>query len=383
MSNIRTENLLHLDLARGIAAIMVMIGHLRSFLFVAPGELDNISLFDKLFYFVTGFGREAVVTFFVLSGFFITKSIVGMVDRNMWSWHSYLINRLARLWTVLIPALLLTLIWDQLGITLTGSGYYAGDYLAQYERGPSAPGIELGLLTLLGNVFFLQNIETSVYGTNFPLWSLSYEFWYYILFPLAFIPFVTRQKLITKACYVVLFCLLVVWLPKDVLLLGLVWLCGSAVYYINSRGLLSKVLHHPLMLVMAFLALGLVLVISRVGILNQGIVVDLMIGVAFSLVMLGLIPRNTQQKLYGAVASTSSKMSYSLYLVHDSFIAFIACYFLQNKVVAVSLPMFAIFFVITMIYSYLVYWCFERNTSRVNAWARKIVSPILQPQRQV
>ena len=67
---------------------MVMIGHLRSFLFVAPGEVDNISLVDKLFYFVTGFGREAVVTFFVLSGFFITKSIVGMVERNDWSWHS-------------------------------------------------------------------------------------------------------------------------------------------------------------------------------------------------------------------------------------------------------------------------------------------------------
>jgi len=162
----KTENFLHLDLARGVAAFLVMIGHLRSYLFIAPGELDNISLADKLFYFVTGFGREAVIIFFVLSGFFITKSIVGMVSRDEWSWHNYLINRLARLWTVLIPALLLTLMWDQLGITLTGSGYYAGEYLDQYLRGPSPPaGIDLGWLTLLGNIFFLQTIETAVYGS--------------------------------------------------------------------------------------------------------------------------------------------------------------------------------------------------------------------------
>ena len=127
--------------------------------------------------------------------------------------------------------------------------------------------------------------------------------------------------------------------------------------------------------------LGLVLTISRVNILSEGIVVDLMIGVAFSLVMLGLIPRKTRQKAYGAIATTSSNMSYSLYLVHDSFIAFIACYFLQNKVVEVSLPMFAVFSVITLIYSYLIYWCFERNTKHVGAAARKAVVPLLQPQR--
>ena len=135
------------------------------------------------------------------------------------------------------------------------------------------------------------------------------------------------------------------------------------------------------MLVLSFLALGMVLTVSRVGILNQGIVVDLLIGVAFSLVMLGLIPRKPRQKAYGAVATVSSNMSYSLYLVHDSFIAFIACYFLHNKVVPISLSMFAIFCVITLVYSYLVYWCFERNTKNVAALARKTIAPLVQAHR--
>jgi len=133
-------------------------------------------------------------------------------------------------------------------------------------------------------------------------------------------------------------------------------------------------------LLFAFFALALILTVSRVNILEEGILVDLLIGIAFSLVMLSLIPRKTRQKTYGLVATTSSNISYTLYLVHDSFIAFIACYFLQNKVVAVSLPMFALFCVITLLYSYLVYWCFERNTKLIGTQAKNAMAPLFQPR---
>ncbi len=35
----------------------------------------------------------------------------------------------------------------------------------------------------LGNFFYLQSFISPVFGSNGPLWSLSYEFWYYIVFP--------------------------------------------------------------------------------------------------------------------------------------------------------------------------------------------------------
>ena len=44
---------------------------------------------------------------------------------------------------------------------------------------PSRDGLE----TLLGNAAFLQEIVVPTYGSNAPLWSLSYEFWYYFLYP--------------------------------------------------------------------------------------------------------------------------------------------------------------------------------------------------------
>jgi hypothetical protein len=46
-----------------------------------------------------------------------------------------------------------------------------------------ARDVEPGLPTrstpavLLGNALFLQGILTPVFGTNIPLWSLSFEFW--------------------------------------------------------------------------------------------------------------------------------------------------------------------------------------------------------------
>ena len=35
------------------------------------------------------------------------------------------------------------------------------------------------------NAFFLQTIVGPTFGSNGPLWSLAYEWWYYVLFPLA------------------------------------------------------------------------------------------------------------------------------------------------------------------------------------------------------
>ena len=42
----------------------------------------------------------------------------------------------------------------------------------------------IGLPTLLGNLAFLQDFFARPYGSNGPLWSLSYEFWFYLVFPL-------------------------------------------------------------------------------------------------------------------------------------------------------------------------------------------------------
>ena len=65
-----------LDVVRGLSAIAVCAGHLRSVMFVDYSNLQTPSLLQKVFYGLTGLGHQAVMVFFVLSGFFVGGSIL-------------------------------------------------------------------------------------------------------------------------------------------------------------------------------------------------------------------------------------------------------------------------------------------------------------------
>ena len=170
------------DLMRGLAALMVSVYHLRNAVMVEFSMIPAPTLTDKVFYFLSGLGHQAVMVFFVLSGFFVGGSVLR--NQYQFSWWSYLVSRLSRLWIVLIPALLLTYLVD----TYLASIYpevLAGSFESVWHSGPIAGQYSESLLTLLGNVFVVQKVFTPVFGTNGPLWSLANEFWYYLLFPLS------------------------------------------------------------------------------------------------------------------------------------------------------------------------------------------------------
>ena len=104
------DRLAWLDFARGIAALTVCMGHVRSALFMDYVDLPDAGLATSLFYAWTGLGREAVMVFFVLSGFLVGGAV--MRAGPAFDWRTYAIARLSRLWVVLVPALLLTAALD-------------------------------------------------------------------------------------------------------------------------------------------------------------------------------------------------------------------------------------------------------------------------------
>ena len=170
----------HLDLIRVLAAWAVMFGHLRALFFVDFPQVQSPSLLLKGTYFVTGFGNEAVLVFFVLSGFLISSAIFGRLATGGWSWSDYAIDRASRLYIVLIPGLLLGFLWDKLGSTIFAS---TGIYSHPLESFASTVvQTRMGIGTFVGNLFFLQTIVCPPFGSNAPLWSLANEFWYYVLF---------------------------------------------------------------------------------------------------------------------------------------------------------------------------------------------------------
>jgi peptidoglycan/LPS O-acetylase OafA/YrhL len=162
------------DAARGLAAGIVLIHHLTVFF---PDAFTTLLGYDTLaargLGLLSDLNTEAVMLFFVVSGFCIRSSSLRS-DFARWDDVVYYgRRRFARI----VP-----LYWFALAFTgLTGATLgLTADHAFSFE-------------TLVGNLSFLQSSDSSrgnwfvPYGLNGPLWSISYEVFYYVLFPIALI----------------------------------------------------------------------------------------------------------------------------------------------------------------------------------------------------
>jgi peptidoglycan/LPS O-acetylase OafA/YrhL len=129
-------------------------------------ELVAPNIFTKIFYFFTGLGHQVVIVFFVLSGFWVGGSVLR--KGSQFSLLIYGLNRMTRLWTVLVPSLLFTAISDTLTARFSPD-ILSGDYLVIWNSGPNPEIYPNSVLTLLGNLFFLQTVSVPVFGINSPL----------------------------------------------------------------------------------------------------------------------------------------------------------------------------------------------------------------------
>jgi peptidoglycan/LPS O-acetylase OafA/YrhL len=150
-------------------------------------------------------GSDAVIVFFVVSGLVIAFA----ADRDG-TLGRFTFNRLSRLWSVLIPALLLTLAFDATGLRLDPAAY----------PHPFHQPHDWGTVVLRGMSF--SNEWTGPgrlrLGTNGPLWSLSYEAAYYLMFAVALYMTGARRAVVLLAAALLV--------GLNVLLLAPAWLCG-------------------------------------------------------------------------------------------------------------------------------------------------------------
>ena len=328
------------------------------------------------FYFITGFGHQAVMAFFVLSGFLVGGAIVSRGDAGQWSWSDYAITRMTRLWTVLLPALLLTALWDNLGIAITGSSFYNGALAEMYNSGPPPDPSRYSINTFFGNLAFLQTIAVPTFGSNGPLWSLANEFWYYVLFPLLFCFAAMKERVSVKLGCAAIALTICYALPTELLVYGLIWLLGVAVYVLHDRISLTR-LYRDSLLALSAVLLAATLTLSRTSDFGIG---DFAIGVAFAIMLVPLSQIPQANTLVTKLSRTGAKFSYTLYLVHFPFAAFLACYALDNKRL---MPGFASAWIflgllsLVLLYSYGVYFLFERNTRAVKQAVSKLVNQVV------
>jgi len=367
---------LWLDLLRGLSALLVCLGHLRNAILVDGSDLIHPGIPLKAFYFITGFGHQAVMVFFVLSGYFVGGAVLR--SGVNFSWNSYLVSRLTRLWVVLIPCLFLT--WG-VGLIVEHYAFEAtlGASNEIWHSGPKMGEYSVSFNTLLANIFFLQTISFPVFGFNGPLWSLANEFWYYMLFPMLAIGIglVGKKAIVVQSATLIFALIIACWLPYEILNGFLIWLMGVAVYGLKTK---IKTLNLNVLRIftcISVLMFSLALCNAKLSFVqisdNQS---DFVVGLSFACLCLLLTYQNFFQFHWPTIAKFSlyiSEVSYSLYLSHFPMVIFIATIIYQSKKVmpdGFALVQFSGWGLLLLAFASLMWWLFESRTAFVR---RKLV----------
>lgn len=194
----------YLDVVRFTAALTVFLGH-------AAGRLWTGSFLWQ----TSVYGDTCVVVFFVLSGY-----VIGYVcDTKETDWRTYCVNRGARLWSVILPALVLTFVIDYAGVRIApelylGQPWYAGD---------------MPVIRYLASLLMMQEFWhiSLVPGINAPFWSLSFEAVYYVVFGLIFFARSRWKWIAAIVCLLISGPVITALLP--------IWVLGFYSYHLTKR----------------------------------------------------------------------------------------------------------------------------------------------------
>jgi peptidoglycan/LPS O-acetylase OafA/YrhL len=360
-----------LDAIRGLAALIVCVEHWRNLLFVDYRQLLHHKLALLVPYVVTDAGHQAVIIFFVLSGYLISGSIFRAIQNGQWSWERYMTHRLVLLWLVLVPALVLGLLWDSLGVALNRSpALYAGLVANHLTTGVAHT---LNAPCFFGNLFFLQTIVTPAFGSNGALWSLANEFWYYLLFPLALCASRKEYKPLTRLCFAGLFVGCALFVGKTILLYFPIWLLGVLLWALPSVRLSSAVRYIAAgIYAITFFALTKLPWVGRItSDYVLAVLTFLMIWMMFS------ASERAREGRCERLARNSASMSYTLYLVHTPILMLLVSILAGDGrwhpgLVSISLALAVL--LVTLVYAWAVAACTEFRTDPVRRWIENRLS---------
>lgn len=208
---------LYLDLVRFSAALVVFLEHLREHTKHSFSTFWRIHSFWRDY--LNPLSLTAVMVFFVLSGYVIAH-VLATRERTL---LEYSASRFARLYSVVVPALILTAACNYL-ITLKFP--HAFDSLG----GSSAMFFDyLGTALFTSHFWLWSDLEPA----NAPFWSLSFEAAFYV--GIALIVFVKGHMRILS---LVMLCLIA---GPTMVLLAPSWLLGYGVYHLSRHRQLGAV----------------------------------------------------------------------------------------------------------------------------------------------
>ncbi|MFM0609719.1 acyltransferase [Paraburkholderia sediminicola] len=170
-----------IDAMRGFAALLVAYFHCRQVEWVgmqtfhqSVGHSFSLSTIAAYLTFPIAWGSAGVPIFFVISGYCIHRGGALRLAKNpdyRLDAGNFWVRRFARIYPVLLAALVLTLALDWVSLQLPPVNHKIR---------------EIGLQAFLVNLVSLQGVAGKTYGSNGALWTLSLEVQFYAIYPLLF-----------------------------------------------------------------------------------------------------------------------------------------------------------------------------------------------------
>lgn len=305
---------------------------------------------------------EAVAVFFVLSGFLVGGQVLRQSREGRFVWAEFLIKRLSRLWTVLVPGLVVT--WASWQMIMTISPEMASSEVADHSN----------LAVAFCNTIFLQEAWCSSYSVNSSLWSLSYEFWFYIVFAgaVAALAALSNRRWAAAVANVAVVVGSIALFGPSLLALIPAWLLGILVVWCSERpnNLRAAIRARPhSWLVASLVLLGLTFVISNVLNLERaGLTV--LVAIPSALLILAAILVDSEPAGLRRPIDVGVKMghwSFSVYVFHLPFVLVIS-HLLDRSgwITGLGLPVTTYGLVLVAVpFAWVMWWFSERHTARV------------------
>jgi peptidoglycan/LPS O-acetylase OafA/YrhL len=326
-----------LNLLRGLSAQLVLIGHLNL--------LNSLTAVPPL-------QTIAVIVFYILSGFLIMYSIDQKMQVPGYDFASFFIDRFSRIYPAYLATLLFVVLADAV-------------YIYWFPASYTTQGYRYRLTTFIANLFFLEkiNLHQSSFGTATQLWSLTPEWWLYMLagyiaFSSKATSFLTSKRSI---------CLLVVFLYVPVRFLfqgnpgsgtgiAAIWMFGALAYLVYNYIAVSEFTRSQIRLLSV---LGLAFfgsAVTRYHMTQDGYDVLAGFDLTFAFLCSVLLSQGplflfVQRPYVQKLASQSAFYSYSLYLTHWT---------MASLCREAGVPTVAIW-ILCNIFAYGFAWVFERK----------------------
>ncbi len=289
-----------LDTFKFMSAFFVMLTHLRFWFFQPYGLLDEGSqnFVTKVFFFLTSLGGDAVVMFFILSGFLVGgRTVEKLCNGEVVSPATFIVSRLVRIMIPLAAVLLINSLFN------------------------IVQGVPNDLWRIIGNLLCLQGVFVNPEPGIGVLWTMSYIVWFYVFILVLILLYQKRKLPVLGGLFVLILVLWVFAHMGGYLYNVLIVASGILSFYVAKQDLGR--MFFVWNVIVAILTTGLCHLcgdsVSFRSLPIDNLLIKALQVVSYSVVVGGIVrivPKAVWVKKIEKLMSRLAKCSYSLYLLH-------------------------------------------------------------------